>query len=322
MIAILLLFAVASEGLALSLSRPGLISPAMHGSRAARVVLMTQLPEQTLETSVMSAAKEPPATSAMPEVHMEDKAPAETAPVTASTNAPAASAPAETAPVTASTNAPAASAPAETALATGSTDAPAAPEPFRSPFTLEKRGDGWDDLRAAIIVAREERRASYDAMQKKYVKPVSRAAKVLVDEVVEAIPVKDVPKAVMAPPPAPKAVMAPPPAPKAVFAPAPAAPAAPREAQTAAPAAKPKPAVLSDKTAAQAVSWLATLLDDAAATNQKKKAAAPAAPKKKELKKPSSKDISVATFNLVVLLSVPTLTLTGLTYLFVDTVLK
>jgi len=294
MIAILLLFAVASEGLALSLSRPGLISPAMHGSRAARVVLMTQLPEQTLETSVMSAAKEPPATSAMPEVHMEDKAPAETAPVTASTNAPAASAP------------------AETALATGSTDAPAAPEPFRSPFTLEKRGDGWDDLRAAIIVAREERRASYDAMQKKYVKPVSRAAKVLVDEVVEAIPVKDVPKAVMAPPPAPKAV----------FAPAPAAPAAPREAQTAAPAAKPKPAVLSDKTAAQAVSWLATLLDDAAATNQKKKAAAPAAPKKKELKKPSSKDISVATFNLVVLLSVPTLTLTGLTYLFVDTVLK
>jgi hypothetical protein len=297
----LLLLALATEGLALSLSRPGLISPAVHGSRAARVVLTAQPPQKTQETPATSAAQQPPAKSDVPEVHMDDKAPADTV---------AGKPPAKPAPAAASTAPAAKPAAASTgAAAPASKAAPAVPQPTGSPFTLEKRGDGWDDLREAIAGAGQERQASYEALQKKYVKPASRVAKVLVDELAEATPLKAVLKAPKAAPPV--ADIAPPSAPKAT----------PLGTQLAAPAAKPKPpAVLNDKPASRAVSWLSNLLDDAATSNQKKKASAAAA--KKVLKKPSSKDVSVASFNLALLLAIPTLTLAALAYLLVETVLK
>ena len=62
-----------------------------------------------------------------------------------------------------------------------------------TPFTLEDRGDGWDDVRSALQKAKKERSGAWDELNRLYVsrgveaaKTGGRWAKVLADELIDA----------------------------------------------------------------------------------------------------------------------------------------
>uniref|UniRef100_A0A7S3TEI5 Transmembrane protein n=2 Tax=Choreotrichia TaxID=141411 RepID=A0A7S3TEI5_9SPIT len=160
-----------------------------------------------------------------------------------------------------------------------------------SPFTLQKRGDGWDDLRQALVNAGKERQPSLEQLQKNYVKPVERVAKVLADEVLETIPIKNVSEA------KPKAEST-----------------VPSTPSSESPTPEFKPAT-------RAAVWFANTLDGAVAAKQKKKASQQGI-NVVEPKTPSQKDTIVASFNIALLLAIPTVTLAILVSLFNDAVLK
>jgi hypothetical protein len=49
-------------------------------------------------------------------------------------------------------------------------------------FTLQERDDGWDDVRASIKAARDDRKDAWDLINQEYVKPAARWSKVLAEE--------------------------------------------------------------------------------------------------------------------------------------------
>ena len=176
---------------------------------------------------------------------------------------------------------------------TEAAEPPAAEEAADTVFTLSPRDDGWDDLRGAIVTARKERSGAWEQLQKQYVRPVSRVAKVVVEEVASVAPPVEGVKEVLD-----------------VAAKAPASLAAIRKGSTGK-KLEPRDAVFA----------FADLLDRLAEKKQQRSGEGkpPVASTRQAAKAeaPSGKEVAVATYQVGALLAIPGLTLLYFVYSFV-----